>query len=312
MRQVDLYDNRFFMDSQQYFRMLKQLVGGLADGPLGEVWYRTKNRTSCRERIAVFVVVPVILLTVAALPHPIKEAWTLYLGSPSPIEAYLTNFVHGGPIHLGNNLFSYIFLMAILLPLAVFADWKRELYVTSFFFIAVVPFIVSYYSVWTLQGTGAETTVGFSGVIAAFLGLLPILLFAFFKRAVSSNIRLHHALALVALVLAVIFFSWYGISSSTIALSILGTLGLGLVWWDTRGDWKPLVSSNANLLLVFTTIIVFTYVSYSILVNTGPGVNVYGHFIGLVSGFMFPGLLSLVLDLRERFNWIDDRLHLAV
>jgi hypothetical protein len=57
---------------------------------------------------------------------------------------------------------------------------------------------------------------------------------------------------------------------------------------------------------------VFTYVSYSILVNTGPGVNVYGHFIGFVSGFMFPGLLSLVLDLRERFSLLEDKLHLAV
>ncbi|WP_138006498.1 hypothetical protein [Halalkalirubrum salinum] len=292
--------------------MLKQFREELTDGPLGEVWYRTKSRTSCRERIAVFVVVPVLLLIVAALPQPVKEAWTLHLGTPSLIEAYLTNFVHGGLIHLGNNLLSYVFLMAVLLPLAVFADWKRELYVTSFFFIAVVPFIVSYYSVWTLQGTGVETTVGFSGVVAAFLGLLPILLFAFFQRAVSSNIRLHHALALVALELAVIFFSWYGVSTSVIALSMLGTLGLGLVWWDTRGDWKPLVSSNANLLLVFTTILVFTYVSYSIHANTGPNVNVYGHFIGFVSGFMFPGFLSLVLDLRERFTWIDDRLSLAV
>jgi hypothetical protein len=223
----------------------------------------------------------------------------------------LTNFVHGGVVHLSSNLISYVFLMGVLLPLAVFADWKRELYITSIFFIAVVPLVVSYYSLWALRGTDVETILGFSGVVAAFLGLLPILLFAFFQRAVSSNIRLHHALALVALELAVIFFSLSGPSGSVISLSILGTLGLGLVWWDTRGEWGPLLSSNANLILVFTTILVFTWVSYSMLVNTGPSVNVYGHLIGFVSGFMFPGLLSLAFDLRERFSRLNKRLHLA-
>lgn len=292
--------------------MLQQLRDELTNGPFSEVYYRTKIQTSCRERFAVFVVVPLALLLVAALPQTIREAWTLHLAAPSLLDAYLTNFVHGGVIHLSSNLVSYVFLMAVLLPLAIFADWKRELYITSFFFITVVPFIVSYYSIWTLHGTGTETTVGFSGVIAAFLGLLPILLFAFFQRAVSSNIRLHHALALVALELAVIFFAWSGITTTVIALGVLGTLGLALIWWDTRGDWGPLMSSTANLFLVFTTILVFTYVSYSILVNTGPSVNVYGHFIGFVSGFLFPGLLSLMLDLRERFSWLDDRLHLAV
>lgn len=291
--------------------MLNQIWREMWEGPLGAVWYRTKHRTSYREQIAVFGAIPFVLLLVATLPQPVKEAWTLHLGSPTLIEAYMTNFVHGGVVHLSSNLISYVFLMGVLLPLAVFADWKRELYITSIFFIAVVPLVVSYYSLWALQGTKVETVVGFSGVVATFLGLLPVLLFAFFQRAVSSNIRLHHALALVALELAVIFFSLSGPSGSVICLSILGTLGLGLVWWDTRGDWGALLSSNANLILVFTTILVFAWVSYSMLVNTGPGVNVYGHLIGFVSGFMFPGLLSLAFDLHERFSRLNKRLHFA-
>lgn len=292
--------------------MLRQFTEELNDGPIGEIWFRTKSRTSCRERVAVFIVVPIILLAVAALPQNIQESWTLHLSSPSLGDAYLTNFVHGGFFHVGNNILAYSFLMAVLLPLAIFADWKRELYLTSVFFIAIVPFVVSYYSVWTLHGTGVERTVGFSGVVASFLGLLPILLFAFFKRAVSSNIRVHYGLALVALELAAIVFSWSGVSISVIALVILGVLGLGLVWWDTRGDWESLLSSNSNMFLVLITVLTFSFVSYSILVDVGPHVNVYGHFIGFVSGFLFPGLLSLALDLRERFSWIDTQFNFAV
>lgn len=259
-----------------------------------------------------FLVIPIVLLTVASLPQNIQESWTLYLSSPSLWDAYLSNFVHGSFHHVGNNLIAYVFLMAVLLPLAVFADWKRELHVTMLFFLIVVPFVVSYYSIWTLGGIGVETTVGFSGVVAVFLGLLPILLFAFFQRAVSSNIRVHYSLALVTLELAVIFYSWSGVSIPVIALVTLGALGLGLVWWDTRGDWTPLLSSKANVILVLTTVLTFSFVSYSILVDVGPSVNVYGHFIGFVSGFLFPAGLSLVLDLRERFVWVDDRLNLAL
>lgn len=208
--------------------MLRQFEQELV-GPFGEIWHRTRSRTSCRERVAVFVAVPIVLLAVAALPQHIQESWTLYLGSSSLQAAYLTNFVHSSFLHLGNNLLAYVFLMAVLLPLAVFADRKRELYVTMLFFLTVVPFVVSYYSLLTLQGTGVQPTVGFSGVAAAFLGLLPILLFAFFRRAVSSNIRVHYGLTLVALELAVILYSWSGVSMSVVALVTLGSLGLGLL-----------------------------------------------------------------------------------
>lgn len=281
---------------------LKQLREVLSEGPIGEIWYRTTGPTSFRERVAVFVGIPLALLAVAALPQHIQDLWTLYLDSPTLWAAYLTNFVHRDFIHLGNNLLAYVFLMAVLLPLAIFAEWKRELYLATLFFIAIVPFVVSYYSVWVLRGTEVQTTVGFSGVIASFLGLLPILLFAFFQQAVSANIRLHYGLTLVALELAVIFYSWSGVSIPAIALGILGALGIGLVLWDTRGDWNPLLSSSVNLFLVLTTVLIFTSVSYSILVDVGPGVNVYGHLIGFVSGFMFPGILSLALDLREQLG----------
>ncbi|WP_248898219.1 hypothetical protein [Haloplanus halobius] len=288
--------------------MRREVKQKLTEGPIGTIWSQTKRQTSSRERIAVFVAIPFVLVSISALPQHIQESWMLYVNSPTLEDAYLTNFVHGSVVHLGNNILAYIFLMSVLLPLAVFADWKQELYITMLFFLTAVPLVVSYYSVWTLQGTGVETTVGFSGVVAAFLGLHPIILFAFFKRAVSSNIRVHYGLALVAPELAVIFYSWSGISVSVIALSILSVLGLGLVLHESCGDWELLLSSRTNVLLVFTTIIVFSVVSYRILVGVGPNVNVYGHFIGFVSGFLFPGFLSLVSGLPEQMARVQERL----
>lgn len=288
--------------------MLRGAKRELCEGPIGKVWCRTKRRTSPRERLIVFVAIPFVLVSIAAFPRHIRESWILYVNSPTLADAYLTNFVHGSVAHLGKNLLAYLFLMAVLLPLAVFADWKQELYITMLVFLTVVPLVVSYYSVWTLRGTGLETTIGFSGIIAAFLGLHPLLLFVFFKRTVSSNIRVHYGLALIAPELAVVFYSWSGMSILVISLALLGILDLGLVLYRSRSDWEPLLSSQTNLLLAFTTIFVFSVVSYRILVGVGPNVNVYGHFIGFVSGFICPGLLSLVPNLDERIAWIQERL----
>jgi hypothetical protein len=298
----------FFTFPDEIGPMLRGVKQELCEGPIGEVWCRTKRRTSSQERIIVFVAIPFILVSIAAFPRHIRESWTLYINSPTLVDAYLTNFVHGSVVHLGNNLLAYLFLMTVLLPLAVFAEWKQELYITMLVFLTVVPLVVSYYSVWALRGTGLETTIGFSGVVAAFLGLHPVLLFAFFKQTVSSNIRIHYSLALVAPELAVIFYSWSGMSIWVISLALLGILGLGLVLSASRGNWGPLLSSQTNLLLALTTLFIFSVVSYRILVGVGPNVNVSGHFIGFVSGFICPGLLSLVPNLHERIAWVQKHL----
>lgn len=292
--------------------MRQLVVEGFKEGPLGEIWFRTANRTTRRERIAVLFGPPLLLLFVSLLPQSVQESWTLYLASPTLESVYLSNFVHTDGLHLLRNVIAYLFLVSVLLPLAVFADWKRELYVTSLFFFIAVPFVVSYYSIWMLRGTSAETLVGFSGINSAFLGLLPVLLFAFLQRCVSSNIQLHYGLAPVALELAVIMFAWSGITIPAVSLCVLGLAGVALVYGVTHGEWDGLLSSDANLLLVSVAVLAFAVLPFRILVDVGPGVNVYGHFIGFVVGFLFPGLLSLVLDFRRQFALVDDLSPLAL
>ncbi|MFC7173949.1 rhomboid family intramembrane serine protease [Haloplanus litoreus] len=89
------------------------------------------------------------------------------------VQLYLSNFVHGDIPHLANNILSYLLLMLFIFPLAVSAGKQRILRIVSILFLTILPLLVSVYSIATLGDMGAETVVGFSGVIAGYAGALP-------------------------------------------------------------------------------------------------------------------------------------------
>lgn len=273
----------------------ERLVNG---GPIVEIANQVSKKTTCVERVIAFAAIPITLLLISVLPPQMKSSMVLHLESPTIWQAYLTNFIHAGFHHLMNNVVSYLFIMMVLLPLSVLADWKRELLYASLFFLIGVPFLVSYYSISTLAETPVETVVGFSGVGAAFLGFIPVALFAYLHNEVSQTIRLNQSLCLVALELALVLYSWSSLSVSSVLLFVLGTLGVGLLYWQTRGEWSTVLEDNAKIFLVVVTVLVFFSVPFQILVDVDAGTNVYGHFIGFVAGFLFPALLSLTMELR--------------
>lgn len=286
--------------------MLQKARDEIRNLPLLNVVRRTWTETSMLKFGLLFIALPALLAAIETLPQTVQDSLTLHIESPTLWGAYLSNFVHGGTSHLVANIANYVLLMAVLLSLAIYADWKRELYLTTIFFLTVLPLIVSAYSVWTLQGSGVVRTYGFSGIDAAFLGLLPVATFAFLRREVSSNIRLHHSLVLVAVEMALILFGWGGLSISVIGLSVLAILGTGLLYWDTRGEWGTLTDTPEYQTLLFIAIAFFLILPFQNLVNVETGTNVYGHLIGFVVGFLFPSVLSLVIDLRRQATEIQE------
>jgi len=162
-------------------------------------------------------------------------------------------------------------------------------------FVVVVPGIVSGYTLWLVSESGVNTVVGFSGVNAALLGYIPVLLFRFFHETVNAEIRPHHALGIVAVVLAVIFSMWSGVRGSTILLGGLGVVGVCLTWWLGRGEWRTITTSAPHSMLVWSATIVFLGGSYGMFVNTSPSTNIYGHLSGFVAGVAIPTLGSILM-----------------
>jgi len=273
----------------------EQLWAGVAQGPLSDIRQHATAVTSRYERLTLFGVVPSLLTAIALLPAHVTASWILHVDAPSAQAVYLTNFVHSGWAHVAINVASYLVFITTLLAVAVYAEVRRSLVAVTTVFMIVVPGVVSGYTLWLVSGSGVRTIVGFSGVNAALLGYIPVVLFRFFHERVNSEIRPHHALAVVAVVLAVIFSMWSGVRDSTIFLGSLGVVGVCLTWWLGRGEWGVITTSAPHMMLVWSATIVFLGGAYGMFVNTGPSTNVYGHLSGFVAGVAIPTLGSIVV-----------------
>jgi len=272
----------------------EQLWAGVSQGPLSVIFQRTAEITSRHERLALFGLVPGLLTVITLLPAGVTTSWILHVDAPSAQAVYLTNFVHSGWSHLAINIATYLVFVATLLTVAVYAEVHHTLFAVTTVFIVVVPGIVSGYTLWLVSGSGVMTVVGFSGVNAALLGYIPVVLFRFFHERVTPEIRAHHSLAVVAVVLAVVFSVWSGVRELTILLGSLGVVGLSLTWWLGRGEWRTITTSAPHVMLVWSATIVFLGGAHGMFVNTGPSTNVYGHLSGFVTGAAIPTLRSIV------------------
>ena len=110
----------------------------------------------------------------------------------------------------------------------------------------------------------------------------------------TSEIRPHHALAVVALVLAVVFTAWSGVRDSTLLPGSLGVVGVWLSWWLGRGEWRTIAASSPHVMLVWSTTIVFLGESHGMFVNTSPSTSVYVYISGFVTGVLIPTLGSIM------------------
>ena len=273
----------------------RQLWAGATQGPLSDIYQHTATVTSRHERLALFGLVPGVLTAIALLPAGVTGSWILHVNAPSAQAVYLTNFVHSGWTHLAINAATYLVFMSTLLAVAVYAEIRHSLFAVTTVYIVVVPGIVSGYTLWLVSESGVNTVVGFSGVNAALLGYIPVLLFRFFHETVNAEIRPHHALGIVAVVLAVIFSMWSGVRGLTILLGGLGVVGVCLTWWLGRSEWGTITTSTPRAMLVWSATIVFLGGSYGMFVNTSPSTNIYGHLSGFVAGVAIPTLGSILM-----------------
>ena len=167
-----------------------------------------KNRKwlSRWEFLVYFVLVPAILIVIQYLvPYSIKnEYFILHLNNPTPWAMFLTNYVHtDDPLHLWGNIFVYIL---IILYIFKFSTNKREIYIVSAIFFFILPFIISYSSIVALQNIPINS-LGFSGIITAFIGYFPYVFYRYVKRTYSQKFNFSFPLSIVmiSLLIAIIF-----------------------------------------------------------------------------------------------------------
>jgi membrane associated rhomboid family serine protease len=288
--------------------MRDQLDGGTAQSTdqspgldLVRIGRETLARTDPWQRAVAFGAVPVLILAIGTLPPSLQASLALAIDSPAVQQLLLSNYVHGSVPHLSNNVLSYLVVMTVLFPLAALSGRLRELGIAGIVFCTLGAVLISLYSIETLDGTTVESTLGFSGVAAAFLGVLPVFIGFYLRDNISSTVRpLLLAVSLFGLELGVLLLVVGVLPRSNLALVALGLIGSGLV---VRAILRSETSAPFHhRTLVVYALLVFTVAPVGLFIRIDSGVNVYAHLGGFVSGWFLPVVALAVGEVRRLQN----------
>ena len=255
-------------------------------------------------------------LLVVALPGLLSLGWLLGIGDGlgfslaakslvadprTLLTAFTANFIHVSARHLLDNLLNFWITLFGLYPLVAIAGWEARFRRLAVVYCTVVPFVVAWVTLATLGQVTDQLSVGFSGVVAAFLGFLPLALAAAAGRATGGDLDPAWGVVPFLGSLAIVFVTpsvWYFPAQPTLAAGCLGfaMLAAAGLWWadepSPRRDSRQLSADEELAFLIGVT--VFGTGVAGALVIVPRGTNVWGHLTGYVAGFLIPYLWYVV------------------
>lgn len=252
--------------------------------------------------VLLLAVVPVALLAGYALPPAIK--WTLAFDytEPTLLAAYASYFVHFSQSHLLGNLLGYLLVVPTAYVLSVASDQRHQFLVVFTVFLLAFPFALSGLN---LAIPRSHTAVGFSAIIMAFVGYLPIGLLGVTEQRFSAPLtqRQSHWVFFFGLAL-VGYLGAPGVLGRALAAAavLAGVLFLLPVLEEfDQPRWAGIRAmlareGDAELLLLGGVVFVaYPFVAFpSDATVSGGLVNLYAHALGFCLGYITTYVTVLV------------------
>jgi membrane associated rhomboid family serine protease len=271
-------------------------------------------RTGVRPRDAVGILtVPVVLVAVFFLPYPVRESLVFRYSDPSIVSAFVSPFVHLDLTHLLVNLTGYVLVVTVVYGLDVLSGRRERFAVVFATFLLSFPLLLSYLHLAAFRPAGS---VGFSGVVMAFVGYLPIALadcadgrFGRAPTRAAAPVLFFVGFALIA-VLSVVsvvprnVVVLLGISQLVVA-TVLAAVLFGLPILEERGRLRSRLARAADAPGYFELMGVgaFVFMTFPLVafppkpVSNTATVNLYTHLIGFSLGFI---VVYATLSLTDR------------
>ncbi|MBX0322295.1 hypothetical protein EGH21_04515 [Halomicroarcula sp. F13] len=261
--------------------------------------------------------VPAILLAVASLPHATRESLAFEYTAPTLGTALASSFVHLDTAHLLTNLVGYALVVpAAYLPSVLSGD--RERFRVAFVSLLLAcPVLLPYLN---LAVARRGVSLGFSGVLLALYGYLPLALAAYLDRqfGVGPDRKTAPLLFFVG-VTVVSVLTLAAVATNPVRVPVRGVvvpvtqvlvatlvglvaalvLVVALYALSTVDDWRAVVptlhaathqSGHFELALVATVVFLAVPVATFPVdpVVNGAVVNLYTHLVGYALGFTGP------------------------
>lgn len=266
-----------------------------------------RSRTTVAD-VAVLAAVPLVLAGVFRLPRHVRSSFVFEYTDPSLLTAFTSAFVHFDRIHLLVNVGTYTVVVAVVFALAVTSGHRRQFYVVFANFVLVFPAVLS---ALNLSVVRSAVGFGFSGVVMAFAGYLPVALaeYADTHFDIGPRTAVAPVLAFLSLALIAVLSVQSVVAENTTVL--LGVSGLVVATLLSAVLYATSVSErHANVtatladtadrtgyfeLAVVALVLVFglPFVAFPATPQRlNSSVNLYVHLLGYTLGFLVTYVVS--------------------
>ena len=273
-------------------------------------WWRRTTTAPAAEQWLVVVGLPTLLVVSWLAGLETRFAFRLSAESvwDSPrtlLTAFTANYAHFGSRHLFDNLLNYWVMLFAIYPLVAIAGWSRQFRLSVLAYLFAAPFGIAVVTLALVNPPTEQFVVGFSGIVAALLGFLPVVLAAAASEQTDRTVRSEWASVPFLFSIAVVFavpsgphfgpHSTLAVGVGLVGLTVAGTLWSGLSTRRLRQYSRQLSPDVRLAFLIGATVFVFGVAGALVFVHAGT--NVWGHLSGYVIGFTFP-YLAFVLRPR--------------
>lgn len=243
--------------------------------------------------VACILAVPALLLAVFAMPLAARRTYVFSYTDPTVLTAFTAPYVHLELPHLLANLGVYLFVVPAVYLLSVLGGHRSRFFVAFMTFVVAFPPVLSCLN---LAVARPAVGYGFSGVVMAFFGFLPVALAGHVDRRfeLASELDLAGVLFFASLVLVAFLSPASPVTYGLAAAAALGVLLYGASMFERDPRFVSNVRAAAQSpghfeLSVGATVafVAFPFVAFPAAPDAGGAiVNVYVHFLGYALGFI--------------------------
>lgn len=257
--------------------------------------------------LVALAVVPAVLVGVFALPHERRVGLALSYADPSVLSLYTANFAHFSLGHLTSNLVGYLLVAPTAYVLCALADYRRTFWGVFAVFVFAFPVALSALNAELFRNT-AHTALGFSGVLAAFFGFLPVALLWYLRRRFTGGLVIHHAPLLYFTGIGTIAVIAAPAGRPTTLVFAGAFVGVALVGRRLAADLSRLsVAGFRDALtpagyvevaaLALVLFLGFPFAAFpAVSASNGEVTNLYVHLVGYSMGFLVPYVTFALVD----------------
>lgn len=245
--------------------------------------------------LPLLLAVPLALVAIYLLPRPVKLDLALSYARPTVLTMFASHFVHLRLVHLLTNLAGYALLVPLAYTFCVLSGRRTHFYVAFVTILLAFPFALSALNVaFSRPAIG----LGYSGIVMAFLGFLPLSLLWFVEIQFAPGVNANHSplfyylgtgliavwavpptLWTTAVVFVALLASAYYLRQLVAALDVSRPVRR----WASRVGYAEIVL--AGVLLYFA----FPFAAFPPrVVGDGIVLNLYSHLLGYSFGFIVP------------------------